>query len=323
MGQGRDPKSHELYLLQVLNRIDASIQGISGTPGGGGGSYPENTIDATNSSTAVLGAGAVFTGAAVEITDFAAINVSVFSDVASATDGLEMQFSPDGTNWDHIHVYSVSANISYSYNQASEMKFFRIKYTNGGTAQSFFRLQVILKVENVMPSRYTVEQAVRGGQLADIVKGVIYGETTGGGGGYVAVKVNPSGALTVEADIQNSVLPTGASTSALQVTANTSLNDIDNNTISINNEVQALNTKLTAVTVTPNILRATASGTIAPAVYSFSVANVGAADGSILGATIKAGETFNFDAGGLNRTFATSTITYDGTGTELVIIYNS
>ena len=279
MGQGRDPKSNELYLLQVLNRIDASIQGISGTPGGGGGSYPENTIDATNSSTAVLGAGAVFTGAAVEITDFAAINVSVFSDVASATDGLEMQFSPDGTNWDHIHTYSVSANTSYSYNQASEMKFFRIKYTNGAAAQSFFRLQVILKVENVMPSRYTVEQAVKGGQLADIVKGVIYGQTTGGGGGYVAVKVNPSGALTVEATID-------------------------------------------PISVTPNIIRATGAGSIPAGARSFSIANVGAADGDILGGTnnIKAGEVLNFDAG-LNNTYGA--VAYDATGTELLITYNN
>jgi len=34
---------------------------------------------------------------------------------------------------------------------------------------------------------------------------VIHGKTTAGGGSYVDVKVNPSGALTVEADIQNEV----------------------------------------------------------------------------------------------------------------------
>jgi hypothetical protein len=38
---------------------------------------------------------------------------------------------------------------------------------------------------------------------------------------------------------------------------------------------------------------------------------------------IKPGETLNFGAGSLNNYYAASTIAYDGTGTELVIIYNS
>jgi hypothetical protein len=47
-----------------------------------------------------------------------------------------------------------------------------------------------------------------------VTNAVIHGLTTGGGGGYVDVKVSPSGSLTVDADITNSVLPTGASTEA-------------------------------------------------------------------------------------------------------------
>lgn len=85
----------------------------------------------------------------------------------------------------------------------------------------------------------------------------------------------------------------------------------------------AVNTKLTSVVRTPNLLRATGSGTIAPVVYDFSVANVGAANGTILGGTIKPGETLNFSAGTLNNSYAAASIAYDGTGTELVIIYNS
>jgi hypothetical protein len=87
--------------------------------------------------------------------------------------------------------------------------------------------------------------------------------------------------------------------------------------------LQSVDGKLTAVIRTPNLLRATGSGTIAVDVYDFSVANVGLANGIILGATIKPGETLNFGAGALNNYYAASTISYDGTGTELVIIYNS
>lgn len=115
--------------------------------------------------------------------------------------------------------------------------------------------------------------------LAQTVRSVITGVTTGGGGGYVNVKVNPSGALTVEATID-------------------------------------------PISVTPNIIRATGAGTIPAGARSFSIANVGAADGDILGGTnnIKAGEILNFDAG-LNNVYGA--VAYDATGTELLITYNS
>jgi hypothetical protein len=60
-----------------------------------------------------------------------------------------------------------------------------------------------------------------------VVNSVIHGLTTGGGGGYVDVKVNPSGALTVESTVTSSALPSGAATSANQTTANASLASID------------------------------------------------------------------------------------------------
>lgn len=101
---------------------------------------------------------------------------------------------------------------------------------------------------------------------------------------------------------------------AIQI-SNTILTSIEADTTSIDN-------KLSAAVRTPVLLRATGSGTIAPAVFDFSVSNVGLSNGTVLGQTIKPGETLNFSAGALNNYYAASTITYNGTGTELVIIYN-
>jgi hypothetical protein len=53
--------------------------------------------------------------------------------------------------------------------------------------------------------------------------------------------------------------------------------------------------------------------------YSFSVANVGSANGTVQGATIKPGEIVNFDASSLNNYFPIRSIEADGTGTELLI----
>lgn len=69
--------------------------------------------------------------------------------------------------------------------------------------------------------------AVTSSDVGLVTNSVIHGLTTGGGGGYVDVKVNPSGALTVEASVTSSTLPSGAATSALQTTGNNSLSSID------------------------------------------------------------------------------------------------
>lgn len=78
-----------------------------------------------------------------------------------------------------------------------------------------------------------------------------------------------------------------------------------------------------AVSRTPVYFRTTTSGTIAAVTYSLSIANVGSGNGTFLGATIKPGESVNFGADGINNSYAASTFTFDGTGTELLITYNS
>ena len=69
---------------------------------------------------------------------------------------------------------------------------------------------------------------------------------------------------------------------------------------------------------TPNIVRTSTTGTI-PKCYSFSVANVGNANGTFLGTTLGPGETVSFDAGTLNNSFPGSA--YDATGTTFLINY--
>lgn len=128
------------------------------------------TIVASNSSTTPLTGGGVFTGAAMEITNYAVINVNVYSDVASATNGLSVQFSPDGTNWDHSHstTYTTGSGKGYIFN--AEYRYARVVYTNGATPQSTFRLQTILKTTRVQSSLYTLSQTVSGNMFAELVK---------------------------------------------------------------------------------------------------------------------------------------------------------
>jgi hypothetical protein len=74
--------------------------------------------------------------------------------------------------------------------------------------------------------------------------------------------------------------------------------------------------------ITPNFLRVSGVGAITVPVFSFSISNVGPINGVFLGETIKPNEFFDYDAGTFNR-YAANTITYDATGTEFIILYNS
>lgn len=156
-------------------------------------------VSTGNSTTTPLGISGVFTGTAFDAKDFATLSISVTSDQNSITDGLSVQFSQDGTNWDHTHTFTYTAGGNgLSYNLPVEMRYVRVVYTNDGVAQTSFRLQSLFRRAQVPPSVYTLSQGLYDNTVASPVKSVIYGKTTGMGGGYVAVKVNPSGALTTE-----------------------------------------------------------------------------------------------------------------------------
>lgn len=245
-----------------------------------------SVIDPTNSSVTPLGIGGVFTGSAVEITNFCSISIAAFSDVDSAAGGLSMQFSPDGTNWDHKHNFTVTGGIGVSYNQSAELRYFRIVYTNGAVAQTTFRLTVVLKRYNTTPSKYSLEQSVSGAMMADLTKSVIWGLSSSGGGTYHTVKVKPSGSLTVDAtgstvaatqsgtwnitNVSGTVsLPTGASTLAEQQTQSSTLTTIANKDFATQTTLSAMSAKL------PTTLgQTTKSGSLSVTVASDQVLDV-------------------------------------------------
>jgi hypothetical protein len=70
---------------------------------------------------------------------------------------------------------------------------------------------------------------------------------------------------------------------------------------------------------TPGVISTTTSGTTVLGWYSFSIANVGAAAGTVGGQSIPAGTTLNFDGGALNNTLGS--LAYDATGTTFIITY--
>lgn len=192
-----------------------------------GAAGAEGVIDANNTTDTPLAGAATYTGAWTEITKYNSINLGVYADVASATDGLKIQYSSDGISVHHEHIWTFSGGANgVGYQLTAEFKYFRVQYVNGASAQTVFKLVSNLKPTALSPSLYRASHSFTSESQVSLTKGIIVGETTAGGGGYVAVKVNPSGALTVEADVQSSVLPTGAATESTLSAAAADLADI-------------------------------------------------------------------------------------------------
>src|SRR3972149_4995618 len=63
----------------------------------------------SNSSTTPLGIGGIFTGSFDDVSSYAFLSFQIFSNVASAVNGLEFQWSPDGINADRIETTNVLA----------------------------------------------------------------------------------------------------------------------------------------------------------------------------------------------------------------------
>lgn len=106
---------------------------------------PSSVISTANSSTSVLAGGATFTGTSEDVSAYTNIFVSVFASHASATDGLSLQQSSNGTNWDFVDTFTIPASTGKIYCINPAAQFFRVVYTNGGTLQTAFRLQTIYK----------------------------------------------------------------------------------------------------------------------------------------------------------------------------------
>ena len=137
-------------------------------------------VSTDNSTTTPLAGGAIFTGTWEDITNFGIVVITVKTDQESATDGLMVEFSSDGTNVDSDDTFTIPANTGKTFSFQAATQYFRVKYTNGGTGQSAFRLQTILKPYYVKPSSHRISDAIISEDDAELVKAVLTGENPGG-----------------------------------------------------------------------------------------------------------------------------------------------
>lgn len=139
-------------------------------------------VSLVNSTAETLLSGISFTGEWEDVTNFGVIVISVTSNVSSATDGLMVQFSSDGTVGRIItdDVFTIGAGSKKTFSFQAAAKYYRIVYTNGGTNQTSFNLQTVLKPYYVKPSSHRIQDNIIGEDDAELIKAVLTGENPGG-----------------------------------------------------------------------------------------------------------------------------------------------
>ena len=120
---------------------------------------PYGIVSDENSSATPLGADEKFLGTGIITLTTGIAFVSVFSDVASAVNGLNIQQSSDGINWDHDDPYTVPAGKGKNYSINPHSEFLKVDYLNGSTPQGVFRLQTIIKT-NSLDSSHRVKDDI-------------------------------------------------------------------------------------------------------------------------------------------------------------------
>ncbi len=98
-------------------------------------------VSAINSSYQALAASGTFTGVAEETVGFSTLMISAKTD---ADGTLSVDFSPDGTNWDRTVSFTVQSGLSEIHRLVTVMRYYRVRFVNGTSAQSYMRLQVLM-----------------------------------------------------------------------------------------------------------------------------------------------------------------------------------
>ena len=111
------------------NQADVNITGQLHT-------VMRGTPDTGNSTETPLLAAGVFTGDSIDTLDYSAISMVVHSDVASATDGLMVQYSANGSVWHDGECYTILAGATKFFTPTLQAQYVRVVYTNGAINQT-------------------------------------------------------------------------------------------------------------------------------------------------------------------------------------------
>jgi hypothetical protein len=171
-----------------------------------------------NSSTTPLGSNGVFSGSYELISSYSEITLVYVSDHSSAASGVVCTFSSDGVNSDSscVFTFDVTQLNGDTITLPTVSKYFKISYTNGSVAQTYFRLQTQYRTVADSAAAVQFNTTLTDNTIANLTRSLIVGKSTSGNS-YINVKVNPSGALSTAVGDISGVVGQQAMASSLPV----------------------------------------------------------------------------------------------------------
>ncbi|MFT6765180.1 MAG: hypothetical protein ACJAZS_000047 [Alteromonas naphthalenivorans] len=173
------------------------------------GSAFNNVSDGTTT----LIANAIYTSAWTDTDGFNFIELFITTDVISATNGIEVQFTDDvqtGQTIQFTRLYTFSStDISTGYKKITiptALDGFRVKYTNGGTGQANFYLEATLKVNGILDT-VRLNTGLTDDSEAQLSRSVLVGKNSAGD--YRNILIGPDDSLGVQLQGQGSVTAFG------------------------------------------------------------------------------------------------------------------
>lgn len=189
-------------------------------------------IDENNSTSTPLIADGIFTGEWINTLDYTQAIISVLTDQDAAEQGLRLELSDDAVNVRHVHTFNVKDNTpdGHHYPSTLDLKYFRVKYTNGGTGQGTFVLfTTLMPVPAEEGHVHSVEYVIDGSHPAAITRAIGLGRKPDGS--YINFTATTGGnqkmsveelETTVEEALRLYVAGTGSNSAVTLTNANTS-----------------------------------------------------------------------------------------------------
>lgn len=215
-------------------------------------------VSTDNSTSTPLTGDELYTGVWEIISNFGVVVVTLISDKASATNGFMIEFSSDGINVDIYDNYTIPALTGKTFTFQTACKYFRIKYTNGTTEQTYFRLQTTLKPYYVKPSSHRIQDAITTDDDAELVKAVITGKNPAGN--FVNFQSTTSGNFKVSLEEFENQVSVNSNTQLRTTQFDSSGNEIESQQLLSNTD--DLDDKVGVVTA--SALYARTNGKVAP-----------------------------------------------------------
>lgn len=169
----------------------------------------ESVVSAGNTTQVPLGPNEVFIGPWEEVTDYASISISIFTDAGTPMDGAKAQFSSDGVNviTEAVTTLGPSGGSAF-FSVAPQARFFRAHYTNGPVAQTVLRSEITYHFNAQGPSLGPIGGPTDDRSVAQVTKASLHGRHSSGF--WAALRSTIDGILSV--NVENTVRQRGETT---------------------------------------------------------------------------------------------------------------